>query len=129
MFPETDLVGLTESGQLERSLSPDVFADDVEIAFVTPGGPFTEYRGLDGFLEGWAEWMGPWASYEVDLHELRDAGERVVALVTLRGETLHDRVQIEQPGAAILTIADARVVRVEFHLDQREALERAGLSA
>jgi hypothetical protein len=130
MFPQGNLVGLTDSGELERGIDLGIFADDVEIAFATPGGgPMNEYVGLDGFLKGWAEWMAPWARYEVDLQELRDAGERVVALVTLRGETHHDHVEIEQPGAAILTVANAKVVRVEFHLDQREALAAAGVSA
>jgi hypothetical protein len=40
-----------------------VFDDEVEIACATPSGPLTEYRGVDGFLEGWAEWMAPWAGY------------------------------------------------------------------
>jgi hypothetical protein len=63
MFPQADLVGLTESGELERSIDAAVFADEVEIACATPSGPLTEYRGVDGFLEGWAEWMAPWAGY------------------------------------------------------------------
>ena len=129
MFPAgVDLVALTQSGELVNALNPTALAPDAGIAFMTPAVGATEYRGLEGFLEGWSDWMAPWASYEVDVEEYRDAGDRVVVLVTLRGQTLHDRVEIEQPGAAVFTVATGKIVRVEFHLDQREALEGAGLS-
>jgi ketosteroid isomerase-like protein len=128
MFPTgVDLVALTRSGELVDHLDLDGLTPDMEVAFATPSAGFTEYRGLEGFLEGWADWMMPWATYEIDLEDLLDAGDRVVALVMLRGQTAHDRVRIEQPGAAVFTIRDGKIARVEFHLDQREALEGAGL--
>lgn len=128
-FPDgVDLVPLTESGELMQVIDRAMLVPDLEVAFATPAGPLTEYRGLDGFIEGWRDWLIPWASYEVQVADLVDAGERVVALVRLRGKTLHDGVEIEQPGAAVFTVSGGKIVRVEFHLDQREALESAGLS-
>jgi ketosteroid isomerase-like protein len=129
MFPVgVDLVTLTRTGELMNHLNREAVTPDTEVAFATPAAGFTEYRGLEGFLEGWADWMMPWASYEVDLEELVDGGERVLALVTLRGQTAHDRVRIEQPGAAVFTVRDGKITRVEFHLDRREALAAAGLA-
>jgi ketosteroid isomerase-like protein len=123
-----DLVPLTRSGELLNLIDPTAAAPDLEVAFATPAGPMTEFRGLDGFIQGWSDWMIPWASYQVDIKDMLDAGDRVVALVTLSGQTLHDAVRIEQPGAGVFTVTGGRIVRVEFHLDQREALESAGLS-
>jgi ketosteroid isomerase-like protein len=129
MFPlGVDLVSLTKSGALLEVMDLSAVEPDMEVAFATPGGPMTEYRGADGFISGWSDWMVPWASYQVDVEEMLDAGDRVVALVTLSGQTLHDGVRIEQPGAAVFTVAGGKIVRVEFHLDRREALESAGLS-
>jgi ketosteroid isomerase-like protein len=130
LFRDTiDLVALSFSGDFERAVEPSAFSPDVVVIFVTPSGPRTEYRGLGGLVAGWRDWLAPWASYEVEVKEMLDAGDRVVALAELRGETRHDGVRVEQPGASVLTIADGKIVRVEFHLDQREALESAGLSA
>ena len=129
LFPlGVDLVPLTRSGELLNLIDRTAVAPDLEVAFATPAGPMTEFRGPDGFIQGWSDWMIPWASYQVDIEEMLDAGDRVVALVTLSGQTLHDAVRIEQPGAAVFTLAGGKIVRVEFHLDQREALESAGLS-
>jgi SnoaL-like domain len=127
LFPlGVDLVSLTKSGELLEFIDPTAIAPDLAVAFATPAGPMTEYRGA-GRLHS-SDWMIPWASYQVDVDEMLDAGDRVVALVTLSGQTLHDAVRIEQPGAAVFTVAGGKIVRVEFHLDQREALESAGLS-
>jgi ketosteroid isomerase-like protein len=128
MFPDgVDLVSLPDR-DLVKALDPDALSPDIEVAFATPGGPLVEYRGLAGFLEGWRDWLMPWASYQVQIGEMRDAGDRVVALVTLSGRTSHDGVEITQPGAAVFTVSGGKIVRVEFHLDQREALAAAGLS-
>lgn len=130
MFPPgVDLAELTKNGDLADALNVAAMAPDMEVAFITPAVGATEYRGLDGFLAGWGDWMDPWASFEVQIHELLDAGERVVVMVTLVGRTEHDGVQIEQPAAAVFAIAGGLIRRVEFHLDQREALAAAGLSA
>ncbi|HEY7631955.1 MAG TPA: nuclear transport factor 2 family protein [Thermoleophilaceae bacterium] len=124
-----DLVELSHSGEFQRAIDPSAFAPDVVVVFMTPSGPPTEYSGIAGMGAGWRDWLAPWASYQVVVDEMRDAGDRVVALATLRGDTLRDGVHVEQPGAAVVTIRDGKIARVEFHLDRREALESAGLSA
>jgi ketosteroid isomerase-like protein len=130
MFQEgVDLARLTKTGNLADTLNVTAMAPDMEVAFITPAVGATEYRGLDGFLEGWADWMDPWASFEVITEEFLDGGERVVVLVTLTGQTEHDGVRIEQLAAAVFTVSDGLIRRVEFHLDRREALAAAGLSA
>jgi ketosteroid isomerase-like protein len=128
MFQEgVDLAAITKSGNLADALNVTAMAPDMEVAFITPAVGSTEYRGLEGFLEGWADWMDPWASFQVRVEEFLDAGDCVVVLVTLTGQTEHDGVRIEQPAAAVLTVKDGLIRRVEFHLDRREALAAAGL--
>jgi ketosteroid isomerase-like protein len=73
--------------------------------------------------------MIPWATFVVDVDEFVDVGERVVALVTLRGRTAHDGVEIQQPGAAVFVVSGGKIARVEFHLDQQEALAGARSSS
>src|SRR5215471_16138347 len=94
---DVDLVSLAKAGNFEQVVDPAAFAPDVEIFFATPSGPLAPYRGLDGLIVGWSDWLMPWASYAVDVGEMIDAGDRVVALATLRGRTQHDGVEIQQP--------------------------------
>ena len=125
---EVDLVPLAASGNFHQAFDAASFASDVEIFFATPSGPLVGYRGLEGLVAGWRDWLIPWESYVVEVDDVVDAGERVVALATLRGTTQHDGVEIQQPAAAVVALAGGKIVRVEFHLDQREALESAGVS-
>ncbi len=43
------------------------------------------------------------------------------------GRTKTGGVEVEAPGAAVWTVVDGRVRRVEFHLDREAALRSAGL--
>ncbi len=128
MFADrADLVRLMRDGGFGEAVDPTHFAQEFSVGFMTPSGPPTEYRGFQGLVEGWRDWLAPWASYEVQVDELVDAGDCVLANVVLRGETQRDAVQIEEPAAAVIKIAGGRITRIEFHLDRREARAAAGL--
>jgi len=128
-FPEgVDLVAALESGEFGRAVRTNALAGDAEVVFATPSGPPAELRGPTGFLEGWRDWLAPWASYTVTVEELIDAGSgRILALARLSGETKRDHVQIDHPAAAVIEVKDGKIARVEFHLDRDEAREAAGL--
>ena len=123
-----DLVEVFMDGRFADLFDPSIFDVQLEVAFAQPSGPPTEYAGMDGLIEGWRDWLTPWASYAVDVEDFLDAGEIVVALAVLRGETRRDRVTIEQQAAALATVVDGKIRRLEFHLDRRDALEAAGLA-
>jgi ketosteroid isomerase-like protein len=128
MFPDRlDLVALFVGGDLEGAIDLSAFADDTEIVFASRSGPPVEYRGMDGLREGWLDWLAPWSRYDLEVEDLIDAGDKVVAYALLSGETRHGGVEIEQKAAAVATVADGMIVRVEFHLDRREALQAAGI--
>jgi ketosteroid isomerase-like protein len=122
-----DLVAVFMHGQFTELFEPDLFHRDLEVAFAQPSGPPTDYLGMEGLIAGWRDWLTPWAAYRVEVEEFIDAGDVVVALATLRGTTERDRVEIEQPAAALATVVNGKVKRLEFHLDRREALAAAGL--
>jgi ketosteroid isomerase-like protein len=123
-----DLVAVFVEGQFSELFDPHLFHTDFEVAFAQPSGPATEYVGMHGLIEGWRDWLTPWATYAVDVEDFLDAGDVVVAFAVLRGETRRDRVKIEQQAAALATVEDGKISRLEFHLDRREALDAAGLA-
>jgi ketosteroid isomerase-like protein len=107
---------------------PDSFAEDFEVCFIseTPGVE-AEYRGLDGFVEGWRDWLEPWASYRLDVEQIIDAGDEVVALLHVRVITAHDGVAMEHSPGSVWTIRDGKIARVRLYLDRKEALKATGL--
>lgn len=128
-FPDgVDLIAVLESGDFARAMRTDALADDAEVVFATPSGPRALFRGPAGFVEGWQDWLSPWASYAVTVEELVGSGDRILAFARLSGETKRDHVKMDHPAAAVLEVRNGKIARIEFHLDRDEAREAAGLT-
>lgn len=128
-----DLVeGLAEADAGGDFLTPnapaDSFADDFEVEWVASSSTQRpHYRGLAGMIEGWRDWLTPWASYRIDAEDFLDAGDEVVVLVHVRAKTSRDGVVMEHSPAAVWTIEDGKVIRIRFFLERDIALVAAGL--
>jgi ketosteroid isomerase-like protein len=123
--PVFDMLRMFGGEEIPPEIDVGIFDPDLEVSF-QPRVDEQTYDGIDGLVEGWREWLSAWSSYEAHMEEWVDAGDNVVMLVRLRGETKHDNVVIEQPAAVVYTLEDGKVVRLAFHLDRRQALEEAG---
>jgi ketosteroid isomerase-like protein len=121
----------TETEQAVRQVFSELAEPDFQVVMRGPAylpGAF-EGTGVDGFRERWSEWTSAFESYRIDVERVIDAGDLVVSLVTMAGKTRTGGVEIEAPGAAVWTVVDGRLRRVEFHLDRDEALRAAGIEA
>jgi ketosteroid isomerase-like protein len=105
----------------------DAFAEDFEVRFIsdTPGVD-AEYRGLDGFVEGWRDWLEPWSSYRVDVEQILDAGNDVIALLQVHAKTSHGGVAMEHSPGSVWTFRDGKITRVRLFLDRKQALRVTG---
>jgi ketosteroid isomerase-like protein len=130
---EADLVEIVSSDDPVAALTgnPDAVGPDLEVEFAgtQSGAPGIHYRGLDGLVEGWREWLVPWASYRFRTHEYIDAGDKVAILVSVRAQTSRDGVEFQHDAAAVWTVRDGVPVAVHFFLDQEDALRFAGVEA
>jgi ketosteroid isomerase-like protein len=86
-----------------------------------------EGEGFEGFRAAWLEWTSAFQSYRIEVERVIDAGDLVVSLVAMTGRTRTGGVEIESPGAAVWTVVEGRLRRVEFHLDREQALRAAGI--
>jgi ketosteroid isomerase-like protein len=119
-----------EAGELVRRTLMELAEPDFEVVMVGPKylGQTIELSGADGFREAWIDWTSPFSSYHIDVEEMIDAGDRVVSLVAMSGKTKTGGVDVEAAAAAVWTVVDGRLRRVEFHLDRDSAIRAAGLS-
>jgi ketosteroid isomerase-like protein len=121
-FSEDAVAALMEFGP------PDSFADNFVVRFIsdTPGAKL-EYRGVEGLLEGWRDWLEPWASYHAEVESFLDAGDEVVVLIRVRAKTARDGVEMEHSPASVWTISAGKVVSIRMFLNRDTALMTAGL--
>jgi ketosteroid isomerase-like protein len=117
-------VAAFNTGDTDRALS----MCDPEIEFRSPFEQET-YRGLDGMVR-WRETMG--AALEdfhvEDLQFLDAGGDRVVVLYRSVGRGAGSGVPVSQEVGALWQLRNSKLLKGEVFLDQREALEAAGLS-
>ena len=91
------------------------------------GGAATVYRGHQGVRKGIRELEEAFSEIEAQQTEIRDLGERVVAIGHLRGRGNESGAITESAIAWIVEFKSGKVIRVREYLDPKEALEAAGL--
>lgn len=91
------------------------------------GGEATVYRGHEDTREGIRELDEAFAELQVEQSEVRDLGERVLAIGHLRGRGKESGARTESAIAWMVEFKSGKVVRVREYLDPKQALEAVGL--
>jgi ketosteroid isomerase-like protein len=100
---------------------------DLEVAMVGPGGFAGAFHGIDGFREAWEDWLRPFKTYEIEIEEIKEAGDCVVVFAHHTATSHESDVSMREPAAAVMTFREGRLARLEFTLDREAALQAAGL--
>jgi uncharacterized protein len=99
--------------------------------YVTTGaipGAGGVYRGPERYKE-FVGWLGSeFESARVEVRELIEAGDQVLASVTLRGRGKQSGVEASWDVSHLWTVQDGKVVHGKAFTDRDEALKAAGLS-
>jgi ketosteroid isomerase-like protein len=114
-------------GGVEAAL--DSFAPDVVLyPFPEWPGP-SEYRGHDGVRTLLGEWFENFDDFGIEVHEIRDAGDKVVGLAETVGRIKGSGLPIRQPlGVVYWDFRNGKIGEGGNFLTWREALEAVGLS-
>lgn len=116
---------------LERFLAGELLLDtldeDVEIHDhdIPESG---DYRGHEGFLQWLTDWDQAWADWSLELEEVHDAGDRVVAVVGMSATGRASGARINRQDALLYEMRDGKAVRVDYFNNREQALGAAGLS-
>ncbi len=112
-------------GDVEASLA----CFDPEIEFSTASGPDTAtYHGIDGVRQATISWVGTWDDFHIDLEELTDLGDHVLARICERGRGKGSGVEVEREAFQLFSFRNDRIARLRMYIDEKEAPEAAGLS-
>jgi ketosteroid isomerase-like protein len=104
-------------------LDPDVEWDESELPARQPG----VYRGHDGVRRLFEENAALWEDINVQVDEILDGEEGVVAFIRVRGRGRHTRANVELAIAEVWRMRDGKGSEVRLYLDRQEALEAIGL--
>jgi ketosteroid isomerase-like protein len=85
------------------------------------------YSGLEGARSFIADWTESWDDWELDVQELLDAGDRVVAIVKQQARSKATGLTVEMDFAQVWTLRDGKQIRMEMYADPDEGRRTAGL--
>jgi ketosteroid isomerase-like protein len=111
----------------------DLYAEDIvwDLSAWRPAelDPVRVYTGHEGVRKAWRDRLSAWSEVDYEVEELVEAGDRVVAVIRDRQIGRSSGVPIEAAHAAVWTLADGKVTRLQVFDERRQAFEAAGLSA
>jgi ketosteroid isomerase-like protein len=109
-----------------EELDPDVEWHPAVQALV--GGEATVYLGHAGVREMLRDLWEAFAVLDAEYPEIRDLGDRCVAIGRIRARGRESGAEIESPLGYVIDFKDGKAIRLRAYLDGDEALEAAGLS-
>src|SRR5277367_2327216 len=81
------------------------------------------YEGVEGAETFLSDWTSAWDDWELELEGLRDAGDKVLALVRQRGRSKGAGMPVDMYFAQVWTLRDGKEARMEMYSDPSEALK------
>ena len=128
--PDMDLALLVRDEDMSTAwieAAAPFFHADAQCVIHVIGVESVTHPGVGGLRTAWLDWLTPWASYRSNVERLIDAGEHVVVLVRDFGRDAPDAPEVEMIAAAVWTVREGKISRVEFFADRAEALKAVGL--
>jgi ketosteroid isomerase-like protein len=101
---------------------------DFEMHLVGVAGEPVYYAGASGIREFFRDVAESWESFQFTATDLRDLCDRVLVLGHVRGRGRVSGAEVDDRWAWIVELRAGSAVSLRGFLDEREALEAAGLS-
>jgi ketosteroid isomerase-like protein len=128
-FPTVKSIAAMERGTEELAALERVSWPDFVVAMVGESPSVRiEFKGIDGLVEAWRDWLGPFESYRIEIQDFEDAGDRALILVRQIAQPRGTEAEIERPSAAVVWTRDGKLARVEFHMSRDVARRAAELA-
>jgi ketosteroid isomerase-like protein len=109
---------------VERTMAPE-FVWDMSTFHNWPERQ--TYEGAEGTREFLTDWMSAWEDWRLEVRELIDAGDDVVAVVHQSGRSKATGLEVDMDFAQVWTIENGKQTRMRMYSDLDEALRGAGL--
>jgi len=66
-------------------------------------------------MQAFAKWLGPWDEYHVEVDELTDLGDHVLANTRHHGRGKGSGAAVEMQTFQLMTLHDGKIVRIRMY--------------
>jgi ketosteroid isomerase-like protein len=89
--------------------------------------PKPVYHGHEGVRHAWREALSAFGEVDLEVEELIDAGDQVLARIREREVGRVSGVPVQTTHLAVWTLADGKVIQMQLFDERKQALEAVGL--
>jgi ketosteroid isomerase-like protein len=86
------------------------------------------YQGHEGERQCWRDGLSAFGEIDLEVKELIDAGDQVLAVIRERMVGRASGVPVETTHTAVLTLSGGKIIQMQVFDDRQQALEAAGLA-
>jgi hypothetical protein len=131
MTAEDPVARMNDPALLEEAVETlrRVVASDFVFALYTPaevGADSAEFVGVDGFVDGWHDWLSAFDSFRIEIGEETERDDEFIAAARMTAIPKGTTGGIEGTAEAVFRFDGDRVQRLEFHLERGTVFEAGG---
>lgn len=128
-FTGLDAVAVDWGAEPARSVLLSVAASDIELNWSTTWAGERHYRGHDGLVQSFKDWIEPFSEYRAEPIDFIEAGDRVLVPNRQWGVGKTSGVPVEIEVTWVYTFRDGQVTRIDEYDSLEEARAAAGVSS
>jgi ketosteroid isomerase-like protein len=96
---------------------------DPEVVVHDPGRTGRSYRGRDGLMRFWGEWLENWDTYRLDPVDFIEEGEEIFVACEQVARGKLSGVEVRQDLYCVYRITDGTVVEFRIYADRAPAVD------
>ena len=127
-FKGVDNTAIDWDDEAIREMTERFWSPEVELRWSRSSPDARVYRGRDGVIQAFREWLESFSEYYLEPLDFIELGDRVVVPYRQRGIGSTSGIPVEVEVTHVAEIRDNQIARVDEYDSLEEALEGAGLS-
>ena len=128
-FVGLDATKVDWSAEPVREMLLSVVADDVELNWAPGWAGERHFKGKDGIVQAFREWIEPFSEYHAEALDFIEAGDRVLVPNRQWGTGKTSGAPVEIEVTWVYEFRDGLITRIDEYDSLEEAREAAGSAA
>jgi ketosteroid isomerase-like protein len=127
-FKGVDLTAVDWDNEAIREINDRFWSPEVELRWSRSAPEARVYRGRDGVIQAFREWVEPFSEYYIEPLDFIEQGDWVIIPQRHWGIGSTSGIPVELEVTHVYEVRDSQIARVDEYDTLEEALEAAGLS-
>lgn len=127
-FKGVDCTAIDWDGEAIREMTEQFWSPEVELRWAATNPETRAYRGRNGVIQAFREWVEPFSEYYVEPLDFIEQEDRVIVPQRQWGIGSTSGIPVEVEVTYVYEVRDNQITRIDEYDTLEEVLEAVGLS-